>query len=66
MGLLLKFHCASEQVSSILVSVSQWLNSTGLQKFMATTTVKILVDIFKTIYSIVIELSAVELWSFSQ
>ena len=66
MGLVLKFHCAPEQVSSLLESVSQRLHITGLHKVMATITEKTFVAISKTMDSLVIASSVVELWHFSQ
>ena len=65
MVLVLKLHCAPEQVSSLLEYVSKWLHRTGFQKFLATITAQTLATLFKTMDSIVDALSAVELWNFS-
>ena len=65
MGLLLKLYCVPEQVSYLLESVFQWLHSAEVQKVLSTITSQTLVTIYKTMDSIVIALSAVELWQFS-
>ena len=66
MGIVLKLHCAQEQVSSILEPVSQWIQIIYLQKAQENIIVQTLVALSKTMDSIFVAFSAVELWHFSQ